>query len=613
MARHLEAGAIVADKYKLIERLGGGGMGDVYRAEHMLAGRLVALKVLRADFADNEDLTRRFFMEAQAVNKIRHPNIVDVIDAGFSREGPYVVMECLEGTSLAQALSRLGRLDVPTALAVVLPTLSALDAAHRNVIVHRDLKPENIYLAEINGEVRIKLLDFGIAKVADKGGAAPRTSTGVVFGTPDYLSPEQANGEGDVDGRSDIFAIGTVLFELITGRRPFEAPTAVATAYKIVHLPAPTLAAMGHEVNPLLQTTLDIALAKDRTDRFASAADFADALAPITPHGAIRRQALATLLVSVLARQSTQAAPIRDTGPESVHPAPAPAPKPGPPKVIAPIAPTLVSSTYTPPGLRPAPLREPIISETPASRAPWPSASRSHIDRITPMDRLTPIDRLTPADRVTPASMPPSQRPPLPSRARAWTPRPLPASSRGRCHVRGTLPRAICRWIRNVRGVDKRDEVLAMLPRELAEMAQTDSFNALVWYDLENVDSLVEAGTLVALSGDPMAWRALAKENFERDLGPIFRPSTRTVDPDTLLRRMPSVWSRLFDFGSVRVNETARRVTLRIENFDAASLAFRNVLLGTLEGMLQNTATLTVRVASGESSFARDFEVEFAW
>ena len=108
MARHLEAGAIVADKYKLIERLGGGGMGDVYRAEHMLAGRLVALKVLRADFADNEDLTRRFFMEAQAVNKIRHPNIVDVIDAGFSREGPYVVMECLEGTSLAQALSRLG-------------------------------------------------------------------------------------------------------------------------------------------------------------------------------------------------------------------------------------------------------------------------------------------------------------------------------------------------------------------------------------------------------------------------------------------------------------------------------------------------------------------------
>ncbi len=613
MARHLEAGAIVAEKYKLIERLGGGGMGDVYRAEHMLAGRMVALKILRADFADNEDLTRRFFMEAQAVNKIRHPNIVDVIDAGFSREGPYVVMECLEGTSLAHALTRLGRLDVQTALAVVLPTLSALDAAHRNVIVHRDLKPENIYLAEINGEVRIKLLDFGIAKVTDKdGGVGPRTSTGVVFGTPDYLSPEQANGEGDVDGRSDIFAIGTVLFELITGRRPFEAPTAVATAYKIVHAPAPTLAAMGHEVDPLLQATLDAALAKDRTERFASAADFADALAPLTPHGAIRRQALATLLSAVLARQSTQAAPAYAARPESARAAPAPAPKPEPPKVIGPIAPTLVSSTYTPPGLKPAPLREPIISETPASRAPWPMVDRSPIDRITPIDRLTPIDRITPADRLTPVSMPLSQRPPL-SRERAWTPRPLPASSRGRCHVRGTLPRAVCRWIRNVRGADKRDEVLAMLPRELAELAQTDSFNALVWYDLENVDSLVEAATLIALAGDPMAWRALAKENFDRDLGPIFRPTTRTTDPGTLLRRMPSVWSRLFDFGSVRIGETARRVSLRIESFDAASLAFRNVLLGTLEGMLQTTATLTVRVVSGESSFARDFEIEFTW
>ena len=139
-----------------------------------------------------------------------------------------------------------------------------------------------------------------------------------------------------------------------------EAPTAVATAYKIVHAPAPTLAAMGHEVDPLLQATLDAALAKDRTERFASAADFADALAPITPHGAIRRQALATLLSAVLARQSTQAAPPQAARQESAPRAPAPAPKPEPPKVIGPIAPTLVSSTYTPPGLRPAPgSREP--------------------------------------------------------------------------------------------------------------------------------------------------------------------------------------------------------------------------------------------------------------
>ena len=179
--------------------------------------------------------------------------------------------------------------------------------------------------------------------------------------------------------------------------------------------------------------------------------------------------------------------------------------------------------------------------------------------------------------------------------------------------MRGTLPRAICRWVGSVRGANKRDEVLAMLPRELAEMALSDSFNALVWYDLEMVDSLGEAATLVALSGDPLAWRPLAKENFERDLGPIFRPSTRTNDPATLLRRMPNVWSRVFDFGTVRIAETARRVNLRVEAFDGASLAFRNVVLGTLEGMLAQTPTLWVRVVSGESSFARDFEIEFAW
>src|SRR5947209_12730783 len=142
-ARRLDPGSVISGKYKVLERLGGGGMGDVYRAEHQLAGRVVAFKLLRADFADDQDLTRRFFQEAQAVNKIRHPNIVDVLDAGFSEHGPYVAMEILEGASLSVALQRAGRLDVAAALAVVVPILDALDAAHTHGIVHRDLKPEN--------------------------------------------------------------------------------------------------------------------------------------------------------------------------------------------------------------------------------------------------------------------------------------------------------------------------------------------------------------------------------------------------------------------------------------------------------------------------------------
>src|SRR5258708_6516281 len=145
-SRGLAAGTVISGKYKLTERLGGGGMGDVYRAEHQLAGRLVAIKLLRSELAGNPDVTRRFFQEAQAVNKIRHPNIVDVIDADFSPLGPYVVMECLEGLSLAAALARVGKLNLDTALAVILPMLDALDAAHRHAIVHRDLKPENLFV-----------------------------------------------------------------------------------------------------------------------------------------------------------------------------------------------------------------------------------------------------------------------------------------------------------------------------------------------------------------------------------------------------------------------------------------------------------------------------------
>src|SRR5690349_16266487 len=135
-SRSLTHGTIVSGKYRLLERLGGGGMGEVYRAEHTLAGRVVALKLLRSDFEGDGDLTKRFFQEAQAVNRIRHPNIVDVLDAGFSEHGAYVAMECLEGHSLGAALGASKRLAADTALAVMLPILDALDAAHRHGIVH---------------------------------------------------------------------------------------------------------------------------------------------------------------------------------------------------------------------------------------------------------------------------------------------------------------------------------------------------------------------------------------------------------------------------------------------------------------------------------------------
>src|SRR5262245_28262666 len=200
------SGLVIGGKYRLLERIGVGGMSEVYRAENTLIGRVVALKLLHPEQSGDQKLAARLFQEAQSVSRIRHPVIVDVLDAGVGETGPYIVMEYLEGDSAARVLARRGKLPLPAALATLLPVLQALQAAHDAGVIHRDLKPENVFYAgNEHGEVEVKLLDFGIAKMLWPVGPTPRTSTGVVFGTPDYLSPEQANGESVIDGRSDLF------------------------------------------------------------------------------------------------------------------------------------------------------------------------------------------------------------------------------------------------------------------------------------------------------------------------------------------------------------------------------------------------------------------------
>lgn len=566
-ARRLDPGSVVSGKYKVLERIGGGGMGDVYRAEHVLAGRIVAFKLLRADFAEDEDLTRRFFQEAQAVNRIRHPNIVDVLDAGFSEEGPYVVMECLEGTSVSGALARVGRLDVATAVSVILPVLDALDAAHRQGIIHRDLKPENIFVArgshdsrESRDDVRVKILDFGIAKVLDTSDATsrPQTHTGVIFGTPDYLSPEQASGEGTVDGRSDLFALAIVLFELVTGKKPFEAKNAIATAYRIVHEPTPRLSTFGVTADAL-QAALDVALAKRPEDRFATAAAFAEALAPLVGD-ASSHDLLAKLLEAAVTER------VRSSG---VAPRDADLPSQ--------LAPTelVMRASAPPPGRASSPPVRP-------SR-PVPTSSRR---------------------MLTTPSQP------------TWTPRPLPGHVKGRCHARGTFPRAAFRWLERAYGRDAVNAVLDVLPREHADDFRGDAFNALVWHELEPVDMLMEAATSMLLGGDAARWRLLARENFATDLGPILRPSSRLVDAQKLLERSATGWARIFDFGKVRVGEAnAGRIVLVVDAFEAASLPIRWTFVGTTEALLESAAIrdATVRIVSGASSFARDLELEIMW
>ena len=202
-----------------------GGWGRVYSAEHPAIGRRVAVKVLRADLASNTEALSRFFNEARAANQIQNEHVVEILDFGQLPSGqPYIIMEWLEGRSLAQLLALEGPLELGRALHILRQAAHAIEAAHAQGVVHRDLKPDNIFLIARRGDPDfVKLVDFGIAKLATPRAGSHKTGTGVPMGTPAYMSPEQCSGEATVDHRTDIYSFGVILYELATGQRPFQA------------------------------------------------------------------------------------------------------------------------------------------------------------------------------------------------------------------------------------------------------------------------------------------------------------------------------------------------------------------------------------------------------
>jgi len=211
--------------YRVVSRIGEGGMGTVYRVEHALLGRAAAVKVLQPELSRNQDMVNRFFNEARATAQLQHPGIVDVFDFGYAEDGAaFIVMELLQGESLTSRLAREGRLPWPKACGFARQIASALVAAHRAQIVHRDLKPDNVFLvAEPDQrDERTKVLDFGIAKLAGAGATTTvKTHAGLIMGTPTYMSPQQCRGAGQVDHRADIYSLGCILFEMVCGRPPF--------------------------------------------------------------------------------------------------------------------------------------------------------------------------------------------------------------------------------------------------------------------------------------------------------------------------------------------------------------------------------------------------------
>ena len=254
-------GTLISERYRLDEKIGSGGMSSVYRAFDPTLERWVAIKLMHRDISNDPDQLERFRREARAVARLNHPHVVTVIDAGEDDGAPYIVFEYVEGETLKDRIRRLGRLPVSEAVAYAIEIGRALECAHASRLVHRDVKPQNVL---IDPDGRAKVTDFGIARSLEAQGL---TATGRVLGTTDYVSPEQALGH-EVTGQSDIYSLGIVLYEMLTGEVPYSADTQVAVAMKHVREPLPDVQRRRPEISAALAAVVERATAKETQNRY---------------------------------------------------------------------------------------------------------------------------------------------------------------------------------------------------------------------------------------------------------------------------------------------------------------------------------------------------------
>ncbi len=429
----------VAGGYRVVSLLSVGGMGSVYRAEHALIGRLAAIKVLLPEMSMNRDMVQRFFLEAKATTAIKHPGIVEVFDFGYLPSGQaYIVMELLEGMTLAQRIHLQGRMHEGEAAMILRSACGALAAAHATGVVHRDLKPDNIFLVpdlEAPIGVRCKLLDFGIAKLTAQGAATGMTQTGAVMGTPTYMSPEQCRGSGDVDARADLYSLGCIFYELVTGRPPFvcEGAGELLGSHLFVEPVPPSRMVQGITLEG--ETLILQLLAKLPARRVQSARELAARVSALAQaHGwgvsstdLDARMSMASLAYTghAPAEESTQLAPLPTPRPELLAP-PVATPKVATPKPLPTPAPKPLPtppSTFAEPDEATQPIAMPLPDGDTLVRKPAPAAAAVPAGRATkPMPTpaelsggalltLQPEPPAMPVATARPTPQPPSATP----------------------------------------------------------------------------------------------------------------------------------------------------------------------------------------------------------
>ena len=373
-------GTTLDGKYRLDSALGQGGMGTIYRATHLMLDKPVALKLIKADLVTSSDVVRRFQREARAASNLNHPNIAAAYDLGQTADGTlYIAMELVRGQSLKDVIRTTGPLDAARIGRILRQVASALAAAHQHNIIHRDLKPHNIMLTTEHGVEVAKLLDFGIAKTFDES-ATQLTATGFVLGTPQYMAPEQAAGR-PIDGRSDLYSLGIIMFEMLVGDVPFNDPSTPALLVKHLTEPAPAPSRRRPDlgISPALEAVALRCMEKDPAARYQTAEEFSAALESAVG------QAAAAPAAGALAPTIVMPAP---GAPTATTPA------------AAPLAPTVMSPP--PSGHRTGQIRPPTL---PSAPAPAPTIAAAAVAGTAPAPVMPP----PPASSVAPP--PPASAP----------------------------------------------------------------------------------------------------------------------------------------------------------------------------------------------------------
>ncbi|MBN2576410.1 MAG: serine/threonine protein kinase [Deltaproteobacteria bacterium] len=410
-------GARLAERYDIVRRIGEGGMGAVYEAQHSIIGKRVAIKVLLEKFVENEELMARLLQEARLASSIGHQNIVDVTDFGTTRDGrAFVVMEFLDGEPLSELVMRDAPLPVERSLRIVKQVASALGAAHDKGIVHRDVKPENVYLVRRDEQDFVKVVDFGVSKAVrsreEAGSEWQRlTRTGAVLGTPLFMSPEQAAGEEDIDERADIWATALILYECLTGELPFRGNNYLGVISQIRNKEVQAPSALRPELGipPAVDRVVMRGLEKERTRRYQKMAAlehdidrllagdldafFGEDAALAAPAPARRRWPLLLWVAAVLALGIATATLLARTGEETARPA-APAPARAAPRASAP----------APRPVEPEPPLPSSEESTTPSRERARRSGRGHAVRpAAPVEAPSPAQKSKADDKIAPS------------------------------------------------------------------------------------------------------------------------------------------------------------------------------------------------------------------